>query len=196
VRTEVANAAAEAARVRFVRYCRAQGWDCWGLWLAMGYDDDWLGSLYDDGKPLADPPALPMPTVAELRRGALYLGVSFERLLEVAWGVSTSSLAAHDARSFGERTPRRFGIPQPSGLLTGPWPGGSSGAAGPPPEAGSIWAATLEGIRSGRGDVVHCVCRRLGEAIVALHVAPAWEPEDFWAAPALRPRAASHEGDR
>ena len=85
MRTEVANAAAEAARVRFVRYCRAQGWDCWGLWLAMGYDDD--------GKPLADPLALPMPTVAELRRGALYLGVSFERLLEAAWGVSTSSLA-------------------------------------------------------------------------------------------------------
>ena len=97
----------------------------------MGYEDDFLGSLYDDeGEGLEDPPALPMPTMAELRRGALYLGVPFGQLLEAAWGVSVGSIAEDDARVFGTRPPRRFGAREPSGLsLEGPWPGGSFAGA-------------------------------------------------------------------
>ena len=76
----------------------------------MGYEDDWLATLSDDrGEYLEDPPPLPMPTVAELRRGALHLCVSLEQLLTAAWGMSAASLADDDARVFEPRPPRRFG---------------------------------------------------------------------------------------
>jgi hypothetical protein len=188
-RTPISAAAAEAARVRFIRYCRDQGWDWWGLWLAMGYEDDWLASLTDDeGAYVEDPPPLPMPTVAELRRGALYLGVSVEQLLTEAWGVSAASLADDDSRAVGSRLPRRFGQEATSSSRpVDAWPGGSSAT----PDATSAWEASIAWHSMGRGDLVHRVCNRIGEAIVALGVAPAYSLDNPWKLPELRVRAAS-----
>jgi hypothetical protein len=196
LRTALGDATAEAARVRFIRYCQSQGWETWGLWLAMGYQDDWLATLSDDlGQYLEDPPPLPMPTVAELRRAALHLGVSLEGLLTAAWGMSAASLADDDARVFEPRPPRRFGNVQPGhwGFARAAWP--SVGQT--PPDDETVWEASLEWNSTGQGDLVHRVCTRIGEAIVALGVAPACAIDDpKWSSPPLRVRAASRDDTR
>ena len=113
MRDPVSAAAAEAARVGFVRYCGAQGWDCWGLWLAMGYDDDWLGSHCPLG-------LLAMLTsrlsLGERRRPAWCLWADLDdwRFGDLSLlSVPTSSLARLD-QAYAPPKPPAPGAPQPA----------------------------------------------------------------------------------